>query len=139
MQNGADSNGDIRFSHFGHSVHAVVASRTSLLAVIRLYHSRRPCALWFRTRRADESDFTAETHCPTCRLIRGCAGRFCVLPWTMHPKCCVYYDRFLSSNLRHRHVLFFDKEHEIINIKVAVTPENRQKKRPDTVVSGKVF
>ncbi len=34
----------------------MVASRTSLLALIRLDHPRRPCALWLRNRRAAVSD-----------------------------------------------------------------------------------
>ena len=40
----------------------LVASRTSLLALIRLYHPRRPCALWFRTRRTAVGDVTTEAY-----------------------------------------------------------------------------
>lgn len=40
----------------------MVASRTSLLALIRLDHPRRPCALWLRNRRAAVSDVTTEAH-----------------------------------------------------------------------------
>lgn len=34
---------------------------------------------------------------------------------------------------------FYDIEHEISNIEVTETLENRQKKRPDMVVSGRVY
>jgi hypothetical protein len=47
----------------------MVASRTSMLAIIRLDHPRRPCALWLRNRRAAVGDVTTETLRPTCRPI----------------------------------------------------------------------